>query len=144
MGDAADDEIWHCIETIEFDFGHKTYTTKEAGLVFVYETGMERGKMYVMAFSQNCGTTIFYIPDDLFELISERAEKLMCSPGKYIADLIEFKDAATRILQSGAAVGVTVDEAATVISELKGAVDHTPHEISEPVDIIKKYPGLGI
>lgn len=118
MGDAIDTEIWRCMETIEFNFGHKTYTTKEAGLLFAYETGMECGRMYVIALSDNCGTIIFYIPDDLLELISERAEKLMCSPGKYIVDLIEFKDAATRTLRSMAATGVTVKEATAALNVL--------------------------
>ena len=108
----ADAEIWRCMETIEFKFGDEIYTVKEAGLILVYETGIENGRMYVIALSDNCGTVIFYIPDDILELISERAAGLMCSPEKYISDLIELKDAEKTLLQSVAAAGVTYEEAA--------------------------------
>ncbi|MCM1235322.1 MAG: hypothetical protein NC489_34915 [Ruminococcus flavefaciens] len=136
MGDAADAEIWRCLENIEFNFGHKTYTTKEAGLIFVYETGMERGEMYVIALSENCGTVIFYIPDDLFELISERAGKLMCTPGKYIADLIEFQDAAATAIKGAAAAGVTADEATEAIRELKAAGERAGHSAAAAAEAL--------
>lgn len=123
----ADADIWRCIETIEFIFGKKKYTVKEAGLIFSYETGIENDKMYVIAFSENCGTIIFYIPDDIFELISERAAGLMCSPGKYIADLIELKSAETELLQSVAAAGIGGNEVVAAIYALKDAGERFGH-----------------
>ena len=106
----ADAEIWRCMETIEFNFGKRKYTVKESGLLFAYETGIKNGQTYVIALSRNCGTVIFYIPDDIFELISERAAGLMCSPGKYIEDLIELKSAEAELLQSVAAAGIVFAE----------------------------------
>ncbi|NBH12731.1 hypothetical protein D3Z36_00665 [Lachnospiraceae bacterium] len=123
----ADAEIWRCIETIEFKFGNEVYTVKEASLLFVYEIGVENGRMYVIALSRNYGTVIFYIPDDIFELISERAASLMCSPQKYIADLIELKDTEKALLQSTAAVGVTREEAVAAVYALKDAAERAGH-----------------
>lgn len=54
------------METIEFNFGKRKYTVKESGLLFAYETGIKNGQTYVIALSRNCGTVIFYIPDDIF------------------------------------------------------------------------------
>ena len=123
----ADAEIWRCMETIEFKFGKEIYTIKEAGLIFVYKTGIENGRMYVIALSEKCGTVIFYIPDDILELISERAAGLMCSPEKYIADLIELKDAEKALLQSVAASGVTFEEATAAVYAIKDAGERAGH-----------------
>lgn len=123
----ADAEIWRCMETIEFKFGKEIYTIKEAGLIFVYKTGIENGRMYVIALSEKCGTVIFYIPDDILELISERAAGLMCSPEKYIADLIELKDAEKTLLQSVAASGVTFEEATAAVYAIKDAGERAGH-----------------
>ena len=100
----ADAEIWRCMETIEFKFGNEIYTVKEAGLIFVYETGIENGRMYVIALSDNCGTVIFYIPD-----------------------LIELKDAEKTLLQSVAAAGVTYEEAAAAVYAMKDAGERAGH-----------------
>lgn len=90
MGSAMDAEIWRCMETIEFDFGRNRFTVKQAGLLFAYEIGADDGKyVYVIALSENCGTVIFYIPDDLMELVFDRARELGIPFEKYIADLIE-------------------------------------------------------
>ncbi len=136
----ADAEIWRCMETIEFNFGNEIYTVKEAGLLFAYETGIDNGRMYVIALSGNCGTVIFYIPDDIFELISERAAGLMCSPGKYIADLIELKDAETVLLQSASAAGVTFEEATAAVYALKSAGERAGHSAAAAA---KAFVSLG-
>lgn len=136
----ADAEIWRCMETIEFKFGNEIYTVKEAGLIFVYETGIENGRMYVIALSDNCGTVIFYIPDDILELISERAAGLMCSPEKYIADLIELKDAEKMLLQSVAAAGVTYEEATAAVYAMKAAGERAGHSAKAAAEALV---GLG-
>ena len=133
---SADAEIWRCMETIEFKFGNEVYTVKEASLLFVYEIGVENGRMYVIALSRNCGTVIFYIPDDIFELISERSAGLMCSPEKYIADLIELKDAEKALLQSAAAAGVTCEEAAAAVYTLKDAAERVGHSTASAAEAL--------
>lgn len=136
----ADAEIWRCMETIEFNFGNEIYTVKEASLLFAYETGIDNGRMYVIALSRNCGTVIFYIPDDIFELISERAAGLMCSPGKYIADLIELKSAETELLQSVAAAGIGGKETVAAIYALKDAGERAGHSAAAAA---KAFVSLG-
>lgn len=61
----ADAEILAAIDEIEFNFGRKRFTTAQAKLLFTYETGLDLDRLYVIALSENCGTVIFYIPDDL-------------------------------------------------------------------------------
>ena len=136
----ADAEIWRCMETIEFNFGKRKYTVKESGLLFAYETGIENGQTYVIALSKNCGTVIFYIPDDIFELISERAAGLMCSPGKYIADLIELKSAEAELLQSVAAAGIGGKETVAAIYALKDAGERAGHSAAAAA---KAFVSLG-
>ena len=128
VGKNADAEILAAIDEIEFDFGHKRYTTKEAGLIFVYETGFCIGEMYVIALSENCGTVIFYIPDDLFELITERAWELMCSAEKYISDLIELHNTFKTVIKSVTATGVTTAAAACAVEMLKETVESITHK----------------
>lgn len=136
----ADAEIWRCMETIEFKFGKEIYTIKEAGLIFVYKTGIENGRMYVIALSEKCGTVIFYIPDDILELISERAAGLMCSPGKYIEDLIELKSAEAELLQSVAAAGIGGKETVAAIYALKDAGERAGHSAAAAA---KAFVSLG-
>lgn len=138
-GKDADADIWRCIETIEFDFGHKRYTTKEAGLIFVYETGFGMGEMYVIALSENCGTIVFYIPDDLFELITERAGELMCSAGKYIADLIELHNAFSTVIESSAGAGITTDEAVCAVGMLKEAMESATYKAAAASEALTRF-----
>ncbi len=60
-------------------------------------------------------------------MISERAAGLMCSPEKYISDLIELKDAEKTLLQSVAAVGVTYEEATAAVYAMKDAGERAGH-----------------
>lgn len=43
------------LESLDFNFGGKTYKVGEAGLMFVYEIGVERGQIYVIALTENSG-----------------------------------------------------------------------------------------
>ena len=45
----------------------------------------------MIALSENCGTVIFYIPDDLAARVMERAGELHCTARRYLADLIDFR-----------------------------------------------------
>lgn len=90
-GKDADAEILAAIDAIEFDFGQNRFTTAQAELLFVYQTGLDLDRLYVIALSRNCGAVIFYIPDDLAWRIVERALESVCTVGKYLADLVEFR-----------------------------------------------------
>ena len=43
------------LESLDFNFGGKTYKVGEAGLMFVYEIGVECGRIYVIALTENSG-----------------------------------------------------------------------------------------
>ena len=90
----ADAEILATIDKIEFDFGCNRFTTAQAELLFTYETAIDLERPYVIALSKNCGTVIFYIPDDLKRWIMERAAELDCTAGRYLAELVEYRWAA--------------------------------------------------
>lgn len=93
-GKDADAEILAAIDAIEFDFGRDRFTTAQAELLFTYETALELENPYVIALSKNCGTVIFYIPDDLKRRIMEHAAELDCTAGRYLAELVEYRWAA--------------------------------------------------
>ena len=91
VGKNADAEILAAIDEIEFNFGRERFTTAQAKLLFTYETGLDLDRLYVIALSENCGTVIFYIPDDLAARVMERAGELHCTASRYLADLIDFR-----------------------------------------------------
>ena len=95
-GKDADAEILATIDKIEFDFGCNRFTTAQAELLFTYETAIDLERPYVIALSKNCGTVIFYIPDDLKRWIMERAAELDCTAGRYLAELVEYRWALNR------------------------------------------------
>ena len=80
------------LETIDFSFGGKICKVAEAGLLFSYEIGMERGRIYVVALTQNFGTILFYIPENILKKIIERAQKFSCPFKEYLSFLIKFRD----------------------------------------------------
>ena len=124
---SADAEILAAIDAIEFDFGPERYTTAQAGLLFTYEMGFDLDRLYVIALSVNCGTVIFYIPDELVGRIVERAGELHCRAGKYLADLIEFRRSVETAIESMAAAGLAVDEAVRASWMLAEAAESTTH-----------------
>ncbi len=138
----TDAEIMNCIETIEFDFGARRYTVGEAGLLFVYETGYERKQMYVIALSVNCGSVIFYIPEDIMELITERAWKLNSSPGKYVSDLIEARCQLAAVVEFYGSSGITKDEAIAAFDCLSKEWGQLAASSEQAADAIGRFPVL--
>lgn len=80
------------LETIDFSFGGKTYKVGEAGVVFAYEIGTEKGRPYVVALTEKCGTVIFYIPEGIMEKLERRARMFPCPFSEYLSFLVEFRD----------------------------------------------------
>lgn len=128
-----DAEILAAIDAIEFDFGPDRFTTAQAELLFTYETGLDIDQIYVIALSKNCGTVIFYIPDDLTVRIMERAAELHCTAGKYLADLVEFRWAAEPAAELARVEPEPVNE---VVAALPGAAILAAEIDSETVERI--------
>lgn len=90
--ESPDKTIYKMLEDADFDFGGKIYKVAEAGLIFAYEIGMENGRLYVIALSENFGTIIFYIPEETEKKIKERVQQIPYSLKTYLHFLIEFKE----------------------------------------------------
>lgn len=90
--ESQDKKIYKMLESLDFNFGGKTYKVGEAGLMFVYEIGVERGQIYVIALTEKFWTIIFYIPEEAAERIKERVQQIPYSLNDYLSFLIEFKD----------------------------------------------------
>ena len=118
----ADAEILATIDKIEFDFGCNRFTTAQAELLFTYETAIDLERPYVIALSKNCGTVIFYIPDDLKRWIMERAAELDCTAGRYLAELVEYRWAAEPAAELARVEPDPVNE---VVAALSDTATHT-------------------
>lgn len=132
-GKNADAEILAAIDEIEFDFGRDRFTTAQAELLFTYETALDLERPYVIALSKNCGTVIFYIPDDLKRRIMERAAELDCTAERYLADLVEFRWAAE---PAAALAGVEPEPLNEVMAALSDTAAHTAEIDPETVEIL--------
>ena len=128
VGKDADSEILAAIDAIEFDFGPERFTMAQAELLSIYETGFELDCQYMIALSKNYGIVIFSIPYDLMGRIMERAGELHCSAGKYLAELVEFRQTIGTIVS---VFGVGVDEADYAVRMFAQDEDSIAHDAAE-------------
>lgn len=133
VGKDADAEILAAIDEIEFNFGRERFTTAQAKLLFTYETALELEQPYVIALSKNCGTVIFYIPDDLKSRIMERAAELDCTAGRYLAEPVEYRWAAEPAAELARVEPDPVNE---VVASLSDTATHTAKIEPETVEIL--------
>lgn len=61
----TDAMILRAIGTCEFQFGKELHRVSEAKLEFIYDTGLDLFKIYVIALSEVFGAIMFYIPEDM-------------------------------------------------------------------------------
>lgn len=69
----TDKKVLEIIGECEFQFGKEIHKVSEAKLEFIYETGLDSFKIYVIALSENYGAIVFYIPEDKAEIIRRKA-----------------------------------------------------------------------
>ena len=72
----TDAMILRAIGTCEFQFGKELHRVSEAKLEFVYDTGLDLFKIYVIALSEVFGAIMFYIPEDMAEMIGRKVATL--------------------------------------------------------------------
>lgn len=123
--ESQDKKIYKMLESPDFNFGGKTYKAGEAGLMFVYEIGVECGRIYVIALTEKFGTIIFYIPEESAERIKERVQQIPYSLNDYLSFLIEFKDFEVT-LKPFRISGLSINDAAAALGRLNsfGAAAH--------------------
>lgn len=127
-----DKEIFDELEKIKFRFGDKEPTVGEAGLVFAYEISLDLFRVCVVALSENCGTIVFYLPEELTEKIADRVAELPISFDNYLYNLIDYKPDTNELAYALAKCGYTVKEAANALMALSGTMKE---KISTPIDI---------
>ena len=57
------------LESLDFYFASQSYKVAEAGLMFCYEIGTEGRQLYIIALTENFGTIVFYVPEEITEKI---------------------------------------------------------------------------
>lgn len=125
--ESQDKKIYKMLESLDFNFGGKTYKVGEAGLMFVYEIGMERGQIYVIAPTEKFGTIIFYIPEEAAERIKERVQQIPYSLNDYLSFLIGFKDFEAT-LKPFRISGLSINDAAGSLAEFATAYGEKAQE----------------
>ena len=134
--ESEDKKIYNMLESLDFYFGRKKYKVGEAGLMFCYEIGREGRQLYIVALTENFGTIIFYIPDDIEEKIRERVQQLPYTLNDYLSFLIEFKDFEP-IMIPLRKCGISIREAAEALGQLSAAAAQAGTTIQDAAEALK-------
>lgn len=115
----TDAMILRAIGTCEFQFGKELHRVSEAKLEFVYDTGLDLFKIYVIALSEVFGAIMFYIPEDMEEMISRKVATL---PDQgfhdYLCHLIEAAAQARHIAEENGVHSYDADAAGAELLEM--------------------------
>lgn len=111
--------ILRAIGTCEFQFGKELHRVSEAKLEFVYDTGLDLFKIYVIALSEVFGAIMFYIPEDMAEMIGRKVATL---PDQgfhdYLCHLIEAAAQARHIAEENGVHSYDADAAGAELLEM--------------------------
>ena len=115
--ESEDKKIFKMLESLDFYFGGKSYKVGEAGLMFCYEIGREGRQLYIVALTENFGTIVFYIPEEMAEKIKKRVQQFPYTLNDYLSFLIEFKDFEPIVIPFRKC-GFSINDAAAVMGQL--------------------------
>lgn len=118
--ESEDKKIFKMLESLDFYFGGKSYKVGEAGLMFCYEIDIEGRQLYIVALTENFGTIILYIPEEMTETIKKRVQQIPYTLNDYLSFLIEFKDFEPIVIPFRKC-GISIHEVAAVLGELSAA-----------------------
>ena len=118
--ESEDKKIYKMLESLDFYFARHSYKVAEAGLMFCYEIGREGRQLYIVALTENFGTIVFYIPEEMAEKIKKRVQQLPYTLNDYLSFLIEFKDFEPIVIPFRKC-GISIHEVAAVLGELSAA-----------------------
>ena len=130
--ESEDKKIFKMLESLDFYFGGKSYKVGEAGLMFCYEIGREGRQLYIVAPTENFGTIIFYIPEEMAETIKKRVQQFPYTLNDYLSFLIEFKDFEPIVIPFRKC-GITIQDAAEALktlTEAYGEMKKNPKRVS--------------
>lgn len=124
------------LESLDFYFGGKSYKVGEAGLMFCYEIGREGRQLYIVALTENFGTIVFYIPEEMAEKIKKRVQQLPYTLNDYLSFLIEFKDFEPIVIPLRKC-GISIREAAAVLGKLSAATAQAGISFQDAAEALK-------
>ena len=115
--ESEDKKIYKMLESLDFYFARHSYKVAEAGLMFCYEIGTEGRQLYIIALTENFGTIVFYVPEEITEKIKKRVQQFPYTLNDYLSFLIEFKDFEPIVIPLRKC-GFSINDAAAVMGKL--------------------------
>ena len=120
--------ILEALGKIEFNFGGENHTVEEAKLLFTYEIGLDLCRVYVIALSECFGAIVFHLPQELADMIVERAVFLGEEFSDYLGRIIEEQSNLRSALDKMSSYGIDADAAGEALVQLSKAMS----EAAEP------------
>lgn len=120
--------ILEALGKIEFNFGGENYTVEEAKLLFTYEIGLDVCRVYVIALSECFGAIVFHLPQELADMIVDRAVFLGEEFSDYLGRIIEEQSNLRRAMDKISSYGIDADAAGEALIQLSKAMS----EAAEP------------
>ena len=120
--------ILEALGKIEFNFGGENHTVEEAKLLFTYEIGLDLCRVYVIALSERFGAIVFHLPQELADMIVDRAVFLGEEFSDYLGRIIEEQSNLRSALDKMSSYGIDADAAGEALVQLSKAMS----EAAEP------------
>ena len=124
------------LESLDFYFASQSYKVAEAGLMFCYEIGTEGRQIYIIALTENFGTIVFYVPEEITEKIKKRVQQFPYTLDDYLSFLIEFKDFEPIVIPLRKC-GISIREAAAVLGQLSAATAQAGISFQDAAEALK-------
>ena len=124
------------LESLDFYFASQSYKVAEAGLMFCYEIGTEGRQLYIIALTENFGTIVFYVPEEITEKIKKRVQQFPYTLDDYLSFLIEFKDFEPIVIPLRKC-GISIREAAAVLGQLSAGTAQAGITIQDAAEALK-------
>ena len=135
--------ILEVLGKIEFNFGGENHTVEEAKLLFTYEIGLDLCRVYVIALSECFGAIVFHLPQELADMIVDRAVFLGEEFSDYLARIIEEQSNLRRAMNKMSSYGIDADAAGEALIQLSKAMsDATEPEKKQRSNNWLKLHGL--
>lgn len=130
---SPEETILEALGKIEFNFGGKSYTVKEAKLMFTYEIGLDLCRVYVIALSECFGAIVFHLPEELADMIVDRSVSLGEEFSDYLGRIIEEQANLRRTMDKMSSYGIDADAAGEALIQLSKAMSEAPEPKKERV-----------
>lgn len=123
-----EETILEALGKIEFNFGGENHTVEEANLLFTYEIGLDLCRVYVIALSECFGAIVFYLPEELADMIYKRTLHLGEEFSDYLGRIIEEQSNLLNAMDKMSSYRIDADAAGEALVQLSKAMS----EATEP------------